>query len=310
MSPLELRLILPLVVVIVILAVCVALILRRLHANVAADHVLFVQSGEHVVPLAPGQGFWYWPRQKELGTIPIRRRGFQVLVPGIALYSGLSVNVQFSYEASLAVEHMSPDEYLLDEEQRQEIVVGCLKRHLQRLIEKYRGIIAAPPVGRLGLAAFISPLYGEHLEKILSGLNFHVRQEMERHGIMIADRSIKLDHLHLDEDLVAAYHKLEWRGFGDADRYEFVTQAKTIAPGVSESVQINLYHAATGPGSPLHPILSGGVIAADLLVADRSAEEGFQRTAEGEEVSLASLAPKQDYPLTVEDMLLLKELGS
>jgi hypothetical protein len=232
----------------------------------------------------------------------------EVLVPGIVVYSGLTVAVQFSYEASLNVNHMDPDEYLLDEEQRQEIVVGCMKGHLQRLIEKYKTMVNAPPVGRYGLAAFISPLYGELLDKILSGLNFHVRQELDRHGIMIVDRSIKLEQMRLDAGVVEAYHKLEWRGFGDADRYEFVTQVKAIASGVPESVQVNLYHVATGPGSPLHRVLSSGVIAAAALVADRSADEAFESEAEGAQVSLASLAPKQDYPLTAADMRLLKDL--
>jgi hypothetical protein len=36
----------------------------------------------------------------------------------------------------------------------------------------------------------------------------------------------------------------------------------------------------------------------------------FFGVPEGSQVSLSSLAPKQDYPLTVEEMRLLKDLGS
>ena len=57
-------------------------------------------------------------------------------------------------------------------------------------------------------------------------------------------------------------------------------------------------------------MLSTGVVPADMLVADRNTDVSLFGAPDSLPVSLSSLAPKQDYPLTVEEMRLLKDLGS
>jgi hypothetical protein len=238
------------------------------------------------------------------------KQTFGVVVPHIVVGSGLAVDVHLRFVASLAIDRMEPQEHLFDDAQRHEVVAGLIKPHLQRLVEKILRSPAAPTPSRLGMGAFLSPLFGETLKDLLKRLHFHAKQDLAHQGILLTDQPLEVDSLMLPSGVVDAYHTLERRRFEDVDRFAFVKQIEAITPGVSEQTLVQLYRAVDGPSGPLHSVLSTGVIPADMLVADRNADLAFFGVPEGSQVSLSSLAPKQDYPLTVEEMRLLKDLGS
>jgi hypothetical protein len=301
-----------LILILVELPILLALIwaLRKLRAQAPDDQVLFVQRGDKEVRYLPGERYWRRPGDQIVRSLSTGKQTFGVVVPHIVVGSGLAVDVHLRFVASLAIDRMEPQEHLFDDAQRHEAVAGLIKPHLQRLVEKILRSSSAPTPSRIGMGAFLSPLFGETLKDILKRLHFHAKQDLAHQGILLTDQPLEVESLMLSSGVVDAYRALERRRFADVDRFEFVKRIEAITPGVSEQALVQLYFAVDGPNGPLHSMLSSGVIPADMLVADRNAVVSLFDAPDSLPVSLSSLAPKQDYPLTVEEMRLLKELGA
>lgn len=286
-------------------------VLRKLlRTQVPNDQVLFVMRRNKEVPYMPGASYWRRPKDRVARTLLISEQNYRAVVPHIVVGSGLPVDVTLRFSASLAVDHEEHQERLFDDTKRHETVVSVLRPHLQRLVEKILRSPTAPMPSGLGMGAFLHPLFGETLPGILKSLHFHARQDLKRHGILLGDQTLNLESLTLASGIVKAYHDLERSRYEEVQRFQFVKRVEVISPGVSEQALVQLYHAAHGPSGPLHAVLSTGVIPADRLVADRNADVALFGEPESPQASLSSLAPKQDYPLTVEDMRLLKDLGA
>lgn len=304
------RAVLIFIIVELLLLVALVWVLRKLRAKVPDDTVLLVQRGDRRVPYLPGQGYWLWPEPQIISRLSTGKQVFHTTIPHIVVGSGLSVDVNLRYTASLAVDQMAPLEHLFDDTKQQEFVASVMKRHLQRLVEKFLRATDAPAPNRLAMGAFVHPLFGEPLKDILKSLRFHTEQELKRDGIILTEEPLEVDKLILAPGVVDAYHELAQRRFEAADRYQFVKQIEAITPGVSENALVQLYFAVDGPNAPLHRVLSTGTIPANMLIADRNAQDLLFGDQMSPLVTLGSLEPQQDYPLTVEEMRLLKDLGS
>jgi hypothetical protein len=267
--------------------------------------------------LGPGP-YLLLPGEQKSHNILVRQQQVPKNIPGIFTHGKLPVTVRLNYAMSLDLSRMNKDERYYTNEERTHQQVNTFQKHLRQLIAD----TPAPPPGdpmRADLTTFFSPFLNPLLGGLALELETRAGWDLAQHGIILSSNSLVIDDVEIPEEIVSAYTDLISSDFKSSARHDFIKRVRAAAPGMSDAALVQLYNAINDNPGEWHTIFTSGSLEPRLYVTEQGTIIGQAVVQEAgaparppaalpaaEHAADAEPAPLPSYPLTQEDMALLK----
>jgi regulator of protease activity HflC (stomatin/prohibitin superfamily) len=317
----------------VLQVVCLAIIAIVVVVFVVAwirSHYLEVQEG-YVVPIklfgrhrrvVCAGPHVLWPGERQGERIETRPRDWYLEVPDIRTHKGLPVTVALRYRIRFEPQHMQPAELYYPQGERTEQQRRLFMDGVQRVIEEFPRPVGDGTAELATLAAVFSPFFSSPPFVLSHRLQQRVTSPLSELGIELIPETLIIDRLDPPADVASAYDEMVRTNFEATAVSRFVETIRAAAPDLSAMELAQLYNSILNNVSEVRTIFADGGFRPGLYFTEQGpvlgqpSQQGTPRVgypAAQPEVGTQYAPttpemPERNYPLTTEDMALLKPL--
>jgi hypothetical protein len=311
-------------VILVVVAIGVAAWVRTRYLEVEEGYVIPVKwLGLHRRIVYAGPHL-RWPGERPGPRIEVRRRDASLQVSDILTHSGLPVTVSLRYRMCFSPKDMNPAELYYPPSEWTEQQLRLFKQGMQGTIEEFLRLASDGKPPQADLAAVFSPFFNTPMSVLCGRLEKRVLKPLGALGIELMPDTLVIDRLTPPAEVVTAYEELLRSNFEATSASRFIQAIRSAAPGVSAMDLAQLYNSILNNVGEVRTIFADGTFRPGSYSTELGpaiAPTGKQRIpdvgnpwprAESDE-QRGGVSPdiaQRNYPLTVEDMALLKALSS
>jgi hypothetical protein len=263
-----------------------------------------------------------WPGEKPGPYIEIRPRDASLEVPEIRTHKALPVTVTLRYRMRFAPQDMKPAELYYPQSEWAEQQRRVFMDGVQRAIEEFPRSASDGKAEPATLAAVFSPFFSSPPFVLCGKLQQRVLGPLSALGIELLPDTLIMDRLDPPHEVTTAYEEMLQSNFEATAASRFVQTIRAAAPDVSAMDLAQLYNSILNNVSEVRTIFTDGTFRPGLYFTEQGpaigqpSQQGISRLGHPPSGPQTNTQPgvvgsgmiEPNYPLTVEDMALLKSL--